>query len=154
MMMNQQTHVILRKATMRNCPQFACIFLVDANITSSTPGGNNGNLTIVPMIHKALHWTWLEQQKLCLRTKYASTWYSYLNETLRLCRRDSGLSIRGFPGEDVWISGAIPLQQVEWNKHADTIHVANLTELLASTMMTLSKVAAVFYDPCSLIRAQ
>lgn len=39
----------------------------------------------------------------------------YLNETMELTSKDSGLVIRSYPGDSLpWLSGAVPLENLEW----------------------------------------
>jgi hypothetical protein len=50
---------------------------------------------------------------------------------LELIEQDSDLSIVGYPGEDVWISGGLALDNVDFQASGgDGIYVANLTKLL------------------------
>ena len=55
-----------------------------------------------------------------------------LSQPLTLSRQDSGLSIVGYPGETVWISGGISLKEVDflpWSQNP-SILVANLSTIL------------------------
>lgn len=80
-----------------------------------------------------------------------------LRKTIRLTKRDSGLSIRGFPGEEVWMSGGLPLHKhkVNWTPtmhNGIQIQVADLRHMLLH--MELPKVAALFTTHSRLIRAR
>jgi hypothetical protein len=37
-----------------------------------------------------------------------------LHHTIDLDHRDTGLSLIGYPGEDVWLSGGLPLGNISW----------------------------------------
>lgn len=48
-------------------------------------------------------------------TYYASVAAGVPNPTLALGPADSGLTVQAFPGEDVWLSGGVPLVGITWN---------------------------------------
>jgi len=53
---------------------------------------------------------------------------------LRLSQVDNNLVLRGYPGEEAWMSGGIPLGDVEFkpatNHHSEGVFVADLTDVL------------------------
>lgn len=54
----------------------------------------------------------------------------YLNgKTLNLDQRDAGMTIRGYLGEEVWISGGIPLN-VDFEEAGNGLFQANVSDLL------------------------
>jgi hypothetical protein len=77
-----------------------------------------------------------------------------LEETISLGIQDSGLTIRGYPGEDVWMSGGIGLQNVQWTPldDASQILVADLSQILLGR--SLPKVAALFSEGSRYVRAR
>lgn len=158
----------------RNEQQQRCIF-VDPNATSPTIFGRNSNTSVVSTVHEALDWARNKQLNHRHRQRRASGGPQHddeqsaptnlavtmvlrggihtLNHTIKLTRLDSGLNIRGYPGEDVWISGGISLHSVQWKQYTDTmVRVADLTQLLQKS--PLPKVAALFTTNARIIRAR
>jgi hypothetical protein len=57
-----------------------------------------------------------------------------LFETVQFSKQDAGLTLAGFPGEEVWISGGISISSsIDWEPwtHNDMIQVANLSSIFA-----------------------
>lgn len=80
-----------------------------------------------------------------------------LKDTIRFGKKDSGLSLTGYPGEEVWISGAIEIPETtEWDwdcKLSLQVRVANLTDLLRGRAK-IPQVASLFAPNKRLIRAR
>lgn len=72
---------------------------------------------------------------------------------LKLRSQDSGLKIMGYPGENAWISGGLPLENVEFKETGDDgLLVADLTELLSN--YDLPKMVSLFTTTRRYIRAR
>lgn len=81
-----------------------------------------------------------------------------LSTTLRIGQVDAGLTLTGYPGEDVWISGGISLTSATWKPWSQNsnILVANLTSLLTQHPHSLPFIFSLFtyYPHTRLVRAR
>ena len=76
-----------------------------------------------------------------------------LHKTMELDHRDSGLLLLGYPGEYVWLSGGLPLEnRVKWNSFSDKVKVTDMSKLLRGK--DLPKIASLFTTQHRLIRAR
>jgi hypothetical protein len=79
-----------------------------------------------------------------------------LDKTIQLGALDSGISLVGYAGEEVWISGGIEIRaDTKWSWDCDLnleVRVANLTDLLGGRKVP--KVASLFAPNKRLIRAR
>ena len=79
-----------------------------------------------------------------------------LKDTIKLGPTDSGLSIKGYPGEQAWISGSLKIpESTEWSWDCNVnlkVKVANLTNLLRGRQVPIF--ASLFAPNKRLIRAR
>jgi hypothetical protein len=75
-------------------------------------------------------------------------------ETLQLTEMDSGLTITGYPGEDVWISGGLQLEGTSFtpSDRYEGVYIANLTEILDG--YTMPQIVSLFTSRRRYIRAR
>ena len=78
---------------------------------------------------------------------------------LKISERDNNLIIRGYPGDDAWISGGLSLKDAEFkpvtsddHQHTEGVYVADLTDLLVG--LSLPKVPSLFTTSRRYFRAR
>eukprot|EP00547_Thalassionema_nitzschioides_P000788 CAMPEP_0194218324 /NCGR_PEP_ID=MMETSP0156-20130528/23532_1 /TAXON_ID=33649 /ORGANISM="Thalassionema nitzschioides, Strain L26-B" /LENGTH=846 /DNA_ID=CAMNT_0038947637 /DNA_START=140 /DNA_END=2680 /DNA_ORIENTATION=+ len=80
--------------------------------------------------------------------------HSLQAKTLKLSEKDSGLSILGYPGERVWISGGLDIDEDYFEPTENGVYVANLTGLLANHQGSIPPVVSLFTTNRRYIRAR
>lgn len=113
----------------------SCIYVTASSGSSTMKGGTPDGSIDRPWtsIHKALSYArslMNESPVKALTIVLREGVHNLQAKPLELTEGDNGLTIMGFPGENVWISGGLTIDADDFDPIGDGLFVANLTDLL------------------------